>query len=152
MEIDLSGLAIHKRSLFLGLVILGILILLALLGWYILSDGRVLSWTEWQVFKQEYAYQCQLNTLTSGFDDLSELLAAPPDPVRASLVTEQIRGEMDTITIPALADQRGNLLNASDAIEAWALGVTSKDTAVKALKGASKALNRAVRVLEASDE
>jgi hypothetical protein len=148
MEIDLSACKVQKRS---GLVVIAILISLVglgLLGWYITPDGKVLTWTEWQVYKQHIAYQQGLRILTRDSDRLATLLAAPPDPVRAQLEVEQVYSDLDGIELVALQEQVYALSSAADEIVLWALGMSDPQIAIYLLDEANQALAKAIAVTQ----
>jgi len=145
MEIDFTDLKLSGNSAWATVAGLLAAILLGLLGWFVLPDGKVLTWTEWQVFKQQRLYQRELTRLTRDADRLAALLDEYiPDPVRGQLVVEQVLANLNATTHPALKNQVDALLVANDAVYFWVLGTISKDEAIVLLDDANQTLVYAV--------
>ena len=145
MEIDFTDLKLSQSSTWATGVGLLAAILLGILGWFVLPDGKVLSWTEWQVFKQQRLYQRELTRLTRDADRLADLLGEDlPDPVRGQLVVEQVLSDLNTTSHPALAHQVETLLAANDAVYFWVLGTVSKDEAITLLDEANQGILHAI--------
>ena len=145
MELDFSDLKFEQTGmLWITLGVIVALLLFGVLGWYITPQGQVLSWTEWQVYRQHNQYRNELRVLTHHADRLAELMNKPPDPVRAQLVTEQMVRDLEqNVTLVALQDQEAALFYAGDAIMAWAMGTASKNEAINALDQANQTIERA---------
>jgi len=145
MEIDFSDLKLSGNGTWVTVTVLLAAILLGVLGWFVLPDGKVLSWTEWQVFKQQRLYQRELSRLTKDADRLADLLGEDvPNPVRGQLVVEQVLTDLNTTSHPALAHQVDALLAANDAIYFWVLGSVSKDEAITLLEEANQVIIHAI--------
>jgi len=145
MEIDFSDLKYSGNGTWVTVTVLLAAILLGVLGWFVLPDGKVLSWTEWQVFKQQRLYQRELMRLTRDADRLADLLGEDvPNPVRGQLVVEQVLGDLNTTSHPALKNQVDALLAANDAIYFWVLGTISKDEAIILLEEANQGILHAI--------
>ena len=145
MEIDFTDLKRSGKTNWITAVALLAAILLGLLGWFVLPEGNLLTWTEWQVFKQQRIYQQELRQLTADADRLADLLGDDfPDPVRGQLVVEQVLADLNGITHPALQNQVAALLAANDAVYYWVLGTLSKDEAIMQLDQANQVLIRAI--------
>ena len=145
MEIDFTDLKLSQSSTWATVVGLLAAILLGVLGWFVLPDGKVLSWTEWQVFKQQRTYQRELTRLTRDADRLADLLGEElPDPVRGQLVVEQVLSDLNATSHPALAHQVDALLAANDAVYFWVLGSVSKDEAITLLEEANQGILHAI--------
>ena len=143
MEIDVTELDWPARRLWIGAAIAGLVLLLGLLGWWLTPQGQLLTWNEWQVFQEHLAYQSGLRLLARHADRLAELLAAPPDPVRAELAAEQLIGDLEQRDLAALSVPKAALLAAAEAVRQWALGVGTRDAAVASLAAANTAIQRA---------
>ena len=76
MEIDFSDLKLSGNGTWVTIAGLLAAILFGVLGWFVLPDGKVLSWTEWQVFKQQRTYQRELTRLTADADRLADVAEA----------------------------------------------------------------------------
>ena len=145
MEIDFSDLQIKRQGVLITGIVIAAAFLLGLLGWYLTPQGQVLTWTEWQVYKQHSQYQRELRILTRHADRLAALLENTPDPVRAQLVVEQMTRELDTdVTLVTLSSQTTALTQAGSAVLQWALGSTPQDAAVTALDTANQTIMRAI--------
>jgi hypothetical protein len=145
MEIDFSDVKFQRQGfLIVGVVILAAL-LMGILGWYLTPQGQVLTWTEWQVYKQHSQYQRELHVLTRHADRLAALLEKSPDPVRAQLVIEQMAHELETnVTLVTLSSQTTALSQAGSVVMQWALGSAPKDAALTALDTANQTIMRAI--------
>jgi hypothetical protein len=145
MELDFTDLKLSHNGAWFTLIGLLAAILLGVIGWFVLPDGKVLTWTEWQVFKQQRLYQRELTRLTRDADRLAALLDEYiPDPVRGQLVVEQVLADLNATTHPALKNQVDALLVANDAVYFWVLGTISKDEAIVLLDEANQVLIHAV--------
>ena len=145
MELDFTDLKLSHNGAWLSLIGLLAAILFGVIGWFVLPDGKVLTWTEWQVFKQQRLYQRELTRLTRDADRLATLLDEYiPDPVRGQLVVEQVLADLNGTTHPALKNQVNALLVANDAVYFWVLGTISKDEAIVLLDEANQTLVYAV--------
>jgi len=145
MEIDFSDLKYSGNGTWVTVTVLLAAILLGVLGWFVLPDGKVLSWTEWQVFKQQRTYQRELTRLTRDADRLADLLGEDlPDPVRGQLVVEQVLADLNATSHPALKNQVDALLAANDAVYFWVLGTVSKDEAIALLDEANQGIVHAI--------
>jgi len=145
MEIDFSDLKYSGNGTWVTVAVLLAAILLGVLGWFVLPDGKVLSWTEWQVFKQQRTYQRELTRLTRDADRLADLLGEDlPDPVRGQLVVEQVLADLNATSHPALKNQVDALLAANDAVYFWVLGTVSKDEAIALLDEANQGIVHAI--------
>lgn len=147
MEIDFTDLKLSQSGTWVTAAGLLAAILLGVLGWFVLPDGKVLSWTEWRVFKQQRTYQRELTRLTRDADRLANLLGEDlPDPVRGQLVVEQVLANLNATSHPALAHQVDALLAANDAVYFWVLGSVSKDQAIALLDEANQGILHAIEV------
>ena len=145
MELDFTDLKLSHHGALYALIGLLAAILLGVIGWFVLPDGKVLTWTEWQVFKQQRLYQRELTRLTRDADRLADLLDENlPDPVRGQLVVEQVLADLNATTHPALKNQVDTLLVANDAVYFWVLGTISEDEAIILLDKANQTLVHAV--------
>lgn len=145
MEIDFSDIKFEQQGIFIATGLIVVALLLGLLGWYTTPGGQVLTWTEWQVFKQHSQYQRELRTLTRHADRLAGLLEQPPDPVRAQLAVEQMVHDLDThVTLAALGEQEAALISTGDLVLQWALGSAAKDAAIEHLAAANKTIEKAI--------
>jgi len=145
MELDFTDLKLSQNGALFTLIGLLAAILLGVIGWFVLPDGKVLTWTEWRVFKQQRLYQRELSRLTRDADRLAALLDENiPDPVRGQLVVEQVLADLNVTTHPALKNQVDALLVANDAVYFWVLGTISKDEAIDLLDEANQMLVYAV--------
>ena len=144
MELDFSEVKVKENSVLIGLSITLAFLLLGGLGWYIQPE-RLLTWTEWQVFKQHSQYQQELQALTRQADRLAELLELPPDPVRAQIAVEQLYAVMNRdVNLGALAEPEEALLTAGDLLLQWSLGAAGKDTVIEPLDTAQTLIVRAI--------
>jgi hypothetical protein len=155
MELDFTDLKLSNRSAFTATMITIALVLVAILGHWLTpidadSQSRVLTWTEWLVFKQHRAYQSDVRILTSNANRLADLLDEEPDPVRVQLVVEQVGRNLEKVDHPALDAQRERLLSAAEHVLAWSLGPGDKDTATTALDEAVQSIQQAIRAYEGS--
>jgi len=145
MELDFTDLKLSHNGALYALLGLLAAILFGVLGWFVLPDGKVLTWNEWQVFKQQRLYQRELTRLTRDADRLAALLDEYiPDPVRGQLVVEQVLANLNATTHPALKNQVDALLVANDAVYFWVLGTISNDEAIVLLDKANQTLVYAV--------
>lgn len=147
MELDFSDFKFSRSGNGVWIPAIGLLaaVLLGLLGWFVLPEGKVLTWTEWQVFKQQRTYQRELIRLTADADRLAELLdESIPEPVRSQLVLESILADLNTTTHPALKNQVDAMLIANDAVYWWILGSGDKDVAITLLDTANQGLLSAI--------
>ena len=145
MEIDFTDLKLSGYGTWATVAGLLAAVLLGILGWFVLPDGKLLSWTEWQVFKQQRTYQRELTRLTRDADRLAALLDEYiPDPVRGQLVVEQVLADLNATTHPALKNQVAALLAANDAVYFWVLGSVSKDEAIILLEEANQGILHAI--------
>ena len=143
MELDFSEIKLKENGWLLGLGIFLGALLLAALGWYIQPE-RVLTWTEWQVYRQQAQYRDELQVLTHQAERLAALLDETPHPVRAQLIVEQLNDALATkVSLVALADQEVALRQAGEAALQWSLGALPRDPAVLALDAAQQLLVRA---------
>jgi hypothetical protein len=146
MELDFTDLKLSGNSAWISAIALLAAVLLGMLGWFVLPDGKVLSWTEWQVFKQQRLYQRELAHLTRDADQLADLLREDlPDPVRGQLVVEQVLADLNATSHPALTNQVSALLAANDAVYFWVLGSVSKDEAITVLDEANQVILHAIQ-------
>jgi hypothetical protein len=155
MELDFTDLKLSRKSAFTATMVLIALVLVAILGRWLTpidadSQSRVLTWTEWLVFKQHRAYQSDVRILTGNANRLADLLDEEPDPVRVQLVVEQVGRNLEKVDHPALDAQRERLWTAAEQILAWSLGPGDKDTATTALDEAVQAIQQAIRAYEGS--
>ena len=149
MELDFTDLKLWNNSAWLAVAGLLAAVLLGVLGWFVLPDGEVLSWTEWQVFKQQRMYQRELTRLTRDADQLAVLLGEQiPDPVRGQLILEQVLADLNATSHPALTNQVDALLAANDAVYWWVLGSGSKDDAIALLDEANQGILHAIEAQE----
>ena len=151
MELDFSDFKLSGSGN--GAWITGISLLVALLlgvlGWFVLPEGKVLTWTEWQVFKQQRTYQRELVRLTADADRLAKLLdESIPEPVRSQLVLESILADLNATTHPALKNQVDAMLLANDAVYWWVLGSGTKNDAIRLLDTANQGLLNAIEAQE----
>ena len=145
MEIDFSEVQIRERGTVIATGLIVIALLLGLLGWYITPGGQVLTWTEWQVYKQHSQYTQELRILARHADRLAGLLEMSPDPVRAQLIVEQMYHDMETnVTLMSLGEQEVALINAGEAVLRWSLGSLDKNTAVEQLDAANRVIEKAI--------
>ena len=145
MEIDFSEVQIRERGTVIATGLIVITLLLGLLGWYITPGGQVLTWTEWQVYKQHSQYTQELRILARHADQLAGLLEMSPDPVRAQLIVEQMYHDMETnVTLMSLGEQEAVLINAGEAVLRWSLGSLDKNTAVEQLDAANRVIEKAI--------
>jgi hypothetical protein len=145
MELDFTDLKLSHNGAWFTLIGLLAAILFGVIGWFVLPDGKVLTWNEWQVFKQQRLYQRELTRLTRDADRLAALLDEyMPDPVRGQLMVEQVLSDLNATTHPALKNQVNALLVANDAVYFWVLGTISKDEAIVLLDEANQVLIHAV--------
>ena len=151
MELDFSDFKLSGSGN--GAWITGISLLVALLlgvlGWFVLPEGKVLTWTEWQVFKQQRTYQRELVRLTADADRLAKLLdESIPEPVRSQLILESVLADLNATTHSALKNQVDALLIANDAVYWWVLGSGSKNDAIRLLDTANQGLLNAIEAQE----
>ena len=147
MELDFTELKLSGTNHAAWISAIGLLIavLLGVLGWFVLPGGDVLTWTEWQVFQQQRSYQRELARLTLDADRLAGLLGNDiPEPVRAQLILEQVLGDLNASTHPALQIQVDAMLLANDGVYAWVEGVGRKDEAILLLQDANVTLAHAI--------
>jgi hypothetical protein len=122
MEIDFSAVKFHKNIPLLITLAAMALLILGGVGWFVLPDGKVLTWSEWQVFQQHQQYIREVGLLTRNADALVGLTQGPPDPVRAQLLSEKVSRDLDDVTLAALAGPKAELLAAVDIAVQWSLG------------------------------
>jgi len=144
MEVDFSEIKLSERNMWITLIVLILIALTGFLGWHVTPEDRILSWTEWQIFKQQRVYQHELRILTHNADRLAGLLEAYPDPVRGQLVTESVNLDLSTLSQPSLDIQRDALHLAGEAVLHWALGTGDRDTALRLLDQANQEILRAM--------
>ena len=149
MELDFSDFKLsgsgNGSGAWISAVSLLVLLLLGLLGWFVLPEGKVLTWTEWQVFKQQRTYQRELTRLTADADRLAGVLDETiPEPVRSQLILESVLADLNATTHSALKNQVDALLLANDAVYWWVLGSGSKDAAITLLDQANQGLLHAI--------
>jgi len=155
MELDFTDLKLSNRNAFTATMILIAVVLVAILGHWLTpidadSQSRVLTWTEWLVFKQHRAYKSDVRILTGNANRLADLLDEEPDPVRVQLVVEQVGRNLEKVTHPALDAQRERLWTAAEEILAWSLGPGDKDSATTSLDEAVYSIQQAIRAYEGS--
>ena len=151
MELDFTNLKISGtgNTAWISAISLLTAVLLGVLGWFVLPEGKVLTWTEWQVFKQQRTYQRELSRLTDDADRLAKLLdESIPEPVRSQLVLERVLADLNATTHPALKNQVDAMLLANDAVYWWALGSGSKNDAIRLLDTANQGLLIAIEAQE----
>ena len=135
MELELD---LHPRWNWIGLLLVIAVALVAIgaLGRAVTPQGeKLLTWSEWQVRQARQAYLEELDLLRQDADLLAGLLSNTPDPVRAQLAAGQVlehTGEGQA----ALAVQRQALVDATLAIQEWAMGAGEYEPARAALEQA----------------
>ncbi len=133
IEIDAKGFS----SIAVGLALVA-LILLGALGWTLTPEGgKVLTYAEWQIRKQEQAYRRELRVLQSACEEMTALLDKPLDPLRVQIAAERIGRQMDKGGVAVLQPQREAVAAAAQALHRWALG-DSREAAVEAAAAASR--------------
>ena len=151
MELDFTNLKISGtgNTAWISAISLLVALLLGVLGWFVLPEGKVLTWTEWQVFKQQRTYQRELVRLTADADRLAKLLdESIPEPVRSQLILESVLADLNATTHSALKNQVDALLIANDAVYWWVLGSGSKNDAILLLDSANQGLLNAIEAQE----
>ena len=151
MELDFTNLKISGtgNTAWISAISLLVALLLGVLGWFVLPEGKVLTWTEWQVFKQQRTYQRELARLTADADHLAKLLdESIPEPVRSQLILEHVLADLNATTHPALKNQVDAMLIANDAVYWWVLGSGSKNDAILLLDSANQGLLNAIEAQE----
>jgi hypothetical protein len=148
MEVDFSELNSGEQKLpqgvLIGIGVIVVLILLGLLGRFILSDGKVLTWSEWTIYKQHSEYRRDVRVLTRNADYLAEIVTDVPDPVRAQLALEKVDRDMEDISLVSLNAQKEALIGAAQGIVQWSLGQITRDDAVRVLNTANESVQAAV--------
>lgn len=144
MEIDFSETKLADRTT--GIVVGGGLILILFFSWVgcLVTPIRhekpgLLTWAEWQVLKGARAYQAELTQLQQEIDQLAEMLTQTPDPVRAQLTAARLVQAYGTGE-PALQAPREGLIQAALAVQAWAIGADTWETAQAAVNTTSQTL------------
>ena len=144
MEIDLSACKFRKISGLIPIGIILVLLCLGLFGWVLAPQGRILTWTEWQVVQQQMDYQRGLRVLAQNANRLALLLEAPPDPVRTQLMVEQVTEDLEAINLLPRQEPVSALGTAADGIVQWALGNSDLQTAVSLLNKANQVIEKAM--------
>ena len=140
MEIDLS----ETRAGAWTLGVLALLVALEVLGalgrTLTPHDGRVLTWSEWQVLKEERLYRRELGQLQQAVDALAAFYeAGEKDPIRGQYVASQVRRMLKDQQVAVLESRRQAVLQAANAVEKWSLGVLSDADVRTALERAARA-------------
>ena len=103
-------------------------------------ERGILSWSEWQLLKEQRVYRSDLESLQGEVDILIEMLNGRPDPVETQLVAQRMLQDLRG-GHPALAYQRDLIIQAVSAVRDWSTGVIERDEAVLMV-------NEAIQVLE----
>ncbi len=134
IELDLSNTGSF------ALVLIGVLIVFAFIGHTVTPpDGRVLTWTEWQVYQARREFYREVEILQAEAQRLSVLLQKR-DPVRTQLAVQRLRGRLEEVNSPALAAPKARLLEASQAVLDWAQGMGDYNAAVQTLNTYTEAM------------
>jgi len=124
----------------LALVGVVLLVALALLGRAVTPEpARALNWQDWRARKLERAYRAELGQLRDAGEQLAEALQAAPDPIRVGLLHDRLV-QRHSDGMAALAQERAALLDANQAVYAWALGAAGEEEAQDVLKAALEVL------------
>ena len=100
----------------------------------------ILSWSDWQLLKEQRVYRSELESLQGEVDILVEMLNGRPDPVETQLVARRMLQDLRD-GHPALDYQRDLTIQAVSAVRDWSTGAIERDEAVLRV-------NEAIQVLE----
>lgn len=146
VELDLSRWreAFRHWPLYAALVGLLFITLVGVMGWRMTpltpaGAPRFLTWDDWQAFHIRQQVARELAALRRESQALADLLQDTPDPVRAGLALTRIR-QLTAGGQPILASQRQALLDAAQAVNAWAAGAETQADATAALQAVIRAL------------
>ena len=125
-----------ERSSFLTIALL--VIALLLIGFGVIGkqvtplDGSVLNWNTWQAQKAHTAAERELLQYQSDFRRLEQAFTEPPDPIAVRLLTAEIlhNCELEIIYLPT---HRQQLLNATEAVQNWALKILETEDVTEVL-------------------
>ena len=132
MEIELDLTALKLDWWILAAVLL--LVFFGAVGYLVTpADGRVMTWTEWQVAQAERQYQRELRQLQDFGAELSGFLTVH-DPVRVQLQVQQMQEKVAQMSAPALERQREVFQRAANAVVDYQNGQASYNNAAQAVQ------------------
>ncbi len=134
MEIEIDA---REFSVVATIVAVIALILLGVLGWLFTPEGKVLTYSEWQIRKAERAYRQELRQLQKTCEEMTALLDKPLDPLRVQVAADRILNEMAKGGQAVLQPQREAVAAAAQALRNWAMG-DNRERAVEAVAEASR--------------
>jgi hypothetical protein len=103
------------------------------------GETRLLTWSDWQLFKAEQRYTAEREVLRADDDALAALLNQAPDPVAAQILAQRVA--RDTVDgEAALLSARNALQQAAQDVASWTAGALDQGTAVTSLQTASDLL------------
>ncbi len=140
MEIELE---VKRMPMLIGafLIVLAVMVGLGALGKSLAPD-RLLTWTEWQILKEERAYDRELAALRRQTEALAEILDGNPDAVRGQWLYEETLRLVNEQRVEALEPERQAVLQAAQAVRDWSLGQIPKEQAIHALEQAVRELEK----------
>ena len=132
MEIELDLTALKLDWWILAVVLL--LVFFGVVGYQVTpADGRVMTWTEWQVVQAERQYQRELRQLQDFGAELSGFLDVH-DPVRVQLQVQQMQEKVAQMSAPALERQREAFQRAASAVVDYQNGQAAYNDAAQAVQ------------------
>jgi len=134
LEIEIDA---REFSVVATIVAVIALILLGVLGWLFTPEGKVLTYSEWQIRKAERAYRQELRQLQKTCEEMTALLDKPLDPLRVQVAADRILNEMAKGGQAVLQPQREAVAAAAQALQNWAMG-DSRERAVEVVAEASR--------------
>lgn len=141
MEIDLSHLQDHQKTILWAGLALVITMTVALLGRHYTPGERLLTWQEWQIQKAEQLRQSELELLKDQTSRLAEVLASDnPEPVRAALIAKAVMDKSAAIKSPTLETARQAVMDAAQAVADWGAGMLEYNMAVDTVMNAIQLL------------
>ena len=141
MEISINRNTIYGILVFVALLSLLGLGMLGKPYTPVTADGetRLLTWTDWQLFKAEQRYSAEREVLRADDDALAALLNQTPDPVAAQILAQRVA--RDTVDgEAALLSARTTLQQAAQDVASWTAGALDQNTAAVSLQTASDLL------------
>ncbi len=130
IELDLTTLKLDWWALAAVLL----LVFFGVIGYQVTpADGRVMTWSEWQVARAERQYQQELRQLQNFGAELSSFLAVH-DPVRVQLQVQQMQEKVAQMSAPALERQREAFQRAANAVVDYQNGQITYNDAAQAVQ------------------
>lgn len=142
IELDLGGIGFRSdRHVQYAIVVILVTLTLVGLGYLGIpatpytdaGEPQLMSWSDWQFFQAERAYQHELVVLRAFAEQLVSAVNDRPDPVAIRILADRIEDQVNAGGEPALESARLALYQASQDIQDWSTGVLDRESALASL-------------------